>query len=127
MGMMHGLDPPLNQRGPEWPSQRVGCPTDSLLIRPAWTACVALPVPRRACVQDSDFRQQFARFDMNGNGVLDPKEVVMLLKSAMPALTPQQLRYALMHLKQYDLDGDGCLNEKEIMIALRAVDVRVHK
>lgn len=78
-------------------------------------------------MQDSDFRSQFARFDGNSNGVLDPKEMCMLLKSAMPALTPQQLRYALAHLKQYDLDGDGCLSEKEIMIALRAVNVRIHR
>lgn len=76
---------------------------------------------------ETDFYRQFSRFDVNNNGVLDPTEVAMLLKAAMPALTPQQLRYILAHLKQYDLDGDGCLSAKEILVAMRAVNVSLSR
>jgi hypothetical protein len=41
----------------------------------------------------------FYRYDTNGNGVLEYKEVAALFRQAMPSLTPQHLRWLLTHLR----------------------------
>ncbi len=42
----------------------------------------------------------FRRFDVNGSSTLEPKELSLLFRTAMPSLTPQQLRYLLAHVNQ---------------------------
>lgn len=69
-------------------------------------------------------RSAFQRFDANRNGLLEPRELAQMLRTALPSLTPEQLRMVLAHLHQYDLDGDGALSFREFTIAMRAVDAR---
>ncbi|KAG2427358.1 hypothetical protein HXX76_012552 [Chlamydomonas incerta] len=72
----------------------------------------------------TEVRAAFGRFDSNRNGLLEPRELAQMLRTTIPRITDQQLRYVLAHLHGFDLDGDGCLSYREFCIAMRAVDVR---
>ena len=45
-----------------------------------------------------DTYELFKRFDMNHNGRLEAKELAMMFHTAIPTLTPQQLRYVMAHM-----------------------------
>eukprot|EP00798_Chlamydomonas_sp_ICE-L_P029768 gene29768-5416_t len=78
-------------------------------------------------VQDALRRiSTYFRSNQNKNGRLEPQEVTLLLKSAMPSLTPQELRYIMAFLYPYlDEDRDGAISYYELTIGLRAVDANV--
>ena len=45
-----------------------------------------------------DARSAFARFDTNGNGRLEPRELAQFFAAAVPGLGSDQLRYLLAHM-----------------------------
>ncbi|KAG2493237.1 hypothetical protein HYH03_008653 [Edaphochlamys debaryana] len=75
--------------------------------------------------QGDNSRAAFARFDTNGNGRLEPRELARFLRACMPELSSADIRHLITHLHSIDANGDGALSYPELMQALYAVELRL--
>lgn len=67
----------------------------------------------------------FCSFDTDGNGQIDRKEMVQLVRSVIPTIEDSEVRHILSHMHRLDLDGNGMLSYSEVIKGLQLADITI--
>ena len=67
----------------------------------------------------------FQSFDTDGNGQIDRKEMVQLVRSVIPTIEDSEVRHILSHMHRLDLDGNGMLSYSEVIKGLQLAEITI--
>ncbi|GIL68702.1 hypothetical protein Vafri_21956 [Volvox africanus] len=67
----------------------------------------------------------FARFDTNGNGRLEPRELARFLRACLPELSSADIRHLMTQLLAIDVNGDGALSYAELAHAMYGMELQL--
>ena len=70
-------------------------------------------------------REAFNKFDKDGSGTLEPRELGDMFTKLDPNITEDEKRHLLSHMARLDLDGDGRVTLLDLKKALRGLDMTI--